>query len=60
MRLRDVAAGKEKHLWQLRPGIGPIRAVAFDPSGRYLASGNSNGTLYILRLKEWKPENETE
>ena len=35
-----------------------IRAAAFDPSGRYLATANGSGAIYILRLKEWNPENE--
>lgn len=58
IRLWDTATGQEKHTWQLGPRIGRIPAVAFDPSDRYLATGNA--TIYILRLKEWKPENETE
>ncbi len=31
---------------------GPVRSVSFTADGRHLAIGNSNGTVYILRLKE--------
>ncbi len=29
---------------------GPVRDLRFAPDGRHLATGNSNGTIYILRL----------
>jgi WD40 repeat protein len=31
---------------------GPVQAVAFAPDSRHLATGNANGTIYILRLAE--------
>jgi WD40 repeat protein len=30
---------------------GHIAQIAFSPTGRYLATANGNGTVYILRLK---------
>jgi hypothetical protein len=30
---------------------GHIARAAFSPTGRYLATANGNGTVYILRLK---------
>ena len=27
-----------------------VRAVAFTPDGRYLATANANGTVYLLRV----------
>jgi WD40 repeat protein len=32
------------------PFGGAVRAVAFTPDGRYLATANANGTMYILRM----------
>src|SRR5262249_1195558 len=32
------------------PFGGAVRAVAFTPDGRYLATANANGTGYLLRL----------
>jgi len=29
---------------------GPIDKVLFSPDGKHLATGNGNGTVYILRL----------
>jgi hypothetical protein len=29
---------------------GPVRAVAFTPDGRSLATANANGTVYVLRV----------
>jgi WD40 repeat protein/tRNA A-37 threonylcarbamoyl transferase component Bud32 len=29
---------------------GPVRAVAFTPDGRYLATANANGMVYLLRV----------
>jgi WD40 repeat protein len=35
------------------PGLfgGAVRAVAFTPDGRYLATANANGTVYLLRVE---------
>jgi WD40 repeat protein/serine/threonine protein kinase len=32
------------------PFGGAVRAVAFTPDGRYLATANANGTVYLLRV----------
>jgi serine/threonine-protein kinase len=34
---------------------GHVHAVAFDPSGHFLATANANGTVYLLRIREPKP-----
>jgi WD40 repeat protein len=36
----------------IAPGLfcGGIRDVAFTPDGRYLATANANGTVYLLRV----------
>jgi WD40 repeat protein len=31
------------------PFGGAVRSVAFTPDGRYLATANANGTVYLLR-----------
>ena len=33
------------------PFGGPVRAVAFTPDGRYIATANANGTVYLLRAE---------
>jgi WD40 repeat protein len=33
------------------PFGGAVRAVAFTPDGRYLATANANGTVYLLRVE---------
>jgi WD40 repeat protein len=43
------------------PFGGPVRSVAFTPDGRYLATANANGMVYLLRVENpgppSKPEN---
>ena len=51
MQLWDVATASEIKKIQLGPLDGSINDVAFDPTGRYLITGNGNiQSLYILRL----------
>src|SRR5207302_4142185 len=55
----DVASGKKVHGWKLPGGAD----VAFAADGRHIATGNADGTVYILRLpqpeppanREWRP-----
>jgi WD40 repeat protein len=52
VRLWDVATGGERAAIRLcRPG-GHINQVAFSPTGRYLATANGNGTVYILKVRD--------
>jgi hypothetical protein len=41
-RVRTVGPG---------PFGGGVRAVAFTPDGRYLATANANGMVYVLRVE---------
>ena len=39
--------------FQLGPPGGSFNRVVFTPDGRHLVTANANGTVYVLRLKEW-------
>jgi hypothetical protein len=41
------ANGRVLARWRLP---GPVNAVAFDPTGEHLATGNASGTVYVLRV----------
>jgi WD40 repeat protein len=45
--LWDAATGQKRREWLL--GVEP-RGVAFSPDGRHVATGNSDGTAYVLRV----------
>lgn len=45
----DTASGKALRTWDWPL---PCRSVAFAHDGKHLAVGNSNGTVYVLRLPE--------
>lgn len=45
--LIDPHTGKTKYKWDTP---GPINAASLSPDGRYLATANGNGTVYILQL----------
>lgn len=49
--LWDVASGNKLREWQF---LDEARALAFASDGRHLAVGNSDGTLYLLRLEALK------
>jgi hypothetical protein len=44
----ETGTGKSRD-WKMP---GPVGAVAFALDSRHLATGNANGTVYILRLAE--------
>jgi WD40 repeat protein len=46
--LWNVGNGEKRREWQF---LDEARAVAFSSEGRHLAIGNSDGTLYLLRLE---------
>jgi WD40 repeat protein len=50
--LWELASGKTLWDWQLP---GAVHDVACAPDGAHLATGNSNGTVYILRISELPP-----
>ena len=43
----EASSGKKLREWQLG---GAAYALRFSPDSRYLAVGNANGTIYVLRL----------
>jgi WD40 repeat protein len=50
--LRETVALKDLKVWELP---GPVHGLAFDPSGRYLATANANGTAYVLDVGKLVP-----
>ncbi len=50
VRLFDSATGKLVRTLEVNREDGAIAAISFSPTGRYLATANGNGTVYILRL----------
>jgi WD40 repeat protein len=64
VRLWDYSADTPR-VRTLGPGPfgGGVRAVAFTPDGRYLATANANGTVYVLRVDEntltWEAKDRT-
>ena len=49
---RAAWRGVELDVRTIGPGPfgGGVRSVAFTPDGRYLATANANGTVYLLRV----------
>jgi WD40 repeat protein/tRNA A-37 threonylcarbamoyl transferase component Bud32 len=52
VRLWSSSGGKERGAIRVCYPTGQINAVAFSPTGRYLATANGNGTVCILKLKD--------
>jgi len=50
VRLWDATTGAAREEITLCYPRGRIQQVAFSPTGRYLATANGNGTVYILRV----------
>jgi WD40 repeat protein len=52
VRLWDLS-GANNPVRVIGPGPfgGGVRGVAFTPDGRYLATANANGTVYLLRVQ---------
>ena len=46
--LFDRATGKELRRWAMHV---EVRALTFTPDGKYLASGNGTGTIYLLQTE---------
>ena len=50
IRIADAATGKHKGEIRVGPDFGRIWHLRYSPSGRYLATVNGNGTVYVLRV----------
>jgi WD40 repeat protein len=52
IKLWDVATGKELRAWDLHLPVQQnkpfVRALAFTPDGKQLATANANTTVYLL------------
>jgi len=46
----DRSPPRSQAITLFRPDHDFIRAIALTPEGRHLVTGNSDGTIYILRL----------
>lgn len=51
IRIWDVATGKQIHAFQGHNS--PVQSLAFSPNGTMLASGCSNGTIFLWDLKPY-------
>jgi WD40 repeat protein len=51
VRIWDASIRKERQVIPLCDPGGQINHVAFSPTGRYLATANGNGTVYIVKIR---------
>jgi WD40 repeat protein len=49
----ETSSGTKRHDWQFK---GVVQDVAFSSDGRHLATGNANGSVYVLRLAPPNPK----
>jgi serine/threonine protein kinase len=52
IRLWDLSTGEPGKVIRLSPAVPNIDQIAFSPDGRHLATANSTGTVYILRVSD--------
>src|SRR5262249_13113721 len=50
----DVTRHKRKMIDTFRSGGHKVRSVAFSPDGKSLAAGNTDGTIRIWNVDDWK------
>lgn len=55
VHLCDTATGAETRKIQIGPTDGKINDVCFDPSGRYVLTGNGSGSVFLLKLSDALP-----
>ena len=53
IRLWDLKTARLVRQIRLSPAVQDVYQIAFSDDGRHLATANSNGTVYILRLGEF-------
>lgn len=39
--------------WQYSADTRGLNQIAFAPDGRHIETANGDGTIYVLRLREW-------
>ncbi|GEM_PF-6764701 len=54
-RITDETVGTTRPIATLQRHIGPVTAVRFSPSGKYLASADRNGRIILWDTESWKP-----
>ena len=47
-RIEEAGLKKHREPWTFP---GPVHAIAFDASSHFLATANSNGCVYLLRVR---------
>lgn len=57
-RVTDEIAGTIRPVTTLQRHIGPVTAVRFSPSGKYVASADRNGRIILWDTESWEPLHE--